>query len=51
MIRAAVLEKPLTPIEIKVLPEPDLDPRRDVENNFSEVCGTDVHLAISISTR
>lgn len=45
MIRAAILEKPLTPIKIQVLPEPDLEPGAALLTTiYSEVCGTDVHL-------
>jgi threonine dehydrogenase-like Zn-dependent dehydrogenase len=45
MIRAAILEKPLTPIRVQVLPEPDLELGAALlETLYSEVCGTDVHL-------
>lgn len=45
MIRAAILEKPLTPIGIQTLPEPVLEPGAALlETVYSEVCGTDVHL-------
>ena len=45
MIRAAILEKPLTPIGVQSLPEPVLEPGAALlETIFSEVCGTDVHL-------
>ena len=45
MIRAAILEKPLTPISVQTLPEPALEPGAALlETIFSEVCGTDVHL-------
>ena len=45
MIRAAILEKPLTPLSIRILPEPELEPGAALlETIYSEVCGTDVHL-------
>ena len=45
MIRAAVLEKPLAPLTIQMLPEPELEPGAALlETLYSEVCGTDVHL-------
>ena len=45
MIRAAILEKPLTPIGIQTLPDPVLEPGAALlETVYSEVCGTDVHL-------
>lgn len=45
MIRAAVMEKPLTPVVVQELPEPALEPGAAwLETIYSEVCGTDVHL-------
>ena len=45
MIRAAVLEKPLKPLEVVLLPEPALEPGAVLlQTVYSEVCGTDVHL-------
>ena len=45
MPRVAVIPKPNSPVEIREVPEPPLEPNSalfDVE--FSEVCGTDVYL-------
>lgn len=45
MVRAAVMQKPNTPLEIREFPEPTLEPGAILlETMFSEVCGTDVHL-------
>jgi L-iditol 2-dehydrogenase len=45
LIRAAILEKPLSPPVIRHLPEPELEPGAAwLETIYSEVCGTDVHL-------
>jgi L-iditol 2-dehydrogenase len=45
MIRAAVMVAPGTPIELRELPEPALEPGAVMlETILSEVCGTDVHL-------
>lgn len=45
MIRAAIMEKPLTPLTVRELPEPELEPGAALlETTYSEVCGTDVHL-------
>ncbi len=45
MIRAAILEKPLSPIQVHSLSDPILEPGAALlETIFSEVCGTDVHL-------
>lgn len=45
MPRAAVMPAPLEPIEVRTLPEPDVEPGAIVlETIYSEVCGTDVHL-------
>lgn len=44
-IRAAVMPGPGLPIEIRELPDPDLEPGSILlETVASEVCGTDVHL-------
>lgn len=45
MIRAAIMEKPLMPLVVRELPEPELEPGAAwLETIYSEVCGTDVHL-------
>lgn len=45
MIHAAIMEKPLAPIAVRELPEPELEPGAVwLETIYSEVCGTDVHL-------
>ncbi len=45
MPRAAVMTAPGTPIEVRDLPHPRIDPGGILlETIFSEVCGTDVHL-------
>ncbi|HHW54513.1 MAG: zinc-binding dehydrogenase [bacterium] len=45
MIRAAVLEKPLEPLQVKGFPEPKMEPGSILlKTVLSEVCGTDVHL-------
>jgi threonine dehydrogenase-like Zn-dependent dehydrogenase len=42
---AAVLPKPQAPVEVRELPEPELEPNSALlEVELSEVCGTDVHL-------
>ena len=44
-ITAAVLPAPGAPIELRELPEPELEPGSALlEVELSEVCGTDVHL-------
>ncbi len=44
-VLAAVIPQPGAAIEIRELPEPELEPDSGVlEIEFSEVCGTDVHL-------
>lgn len=45
MIRAAVMPAPDAPVEVRELPEPELEPGGALlEVELSEVCGTDVHL-------
>ena len=45
MVRAAVIPAPSQPIEVRLFPEPTLEPGGVVlETVLSEVCGTDVHL-------
>ncbi|HEX7117666.1 MAG TPA: alcohol dehydrogenase catalytic domain-containing protein, partial [Longimicrobiales bacterium] len=45
MIAAAVLPAPGAPVEVRALPEPELEPGSALlEVELSEVCGTDVHL-------
>jgi len=45
MPRAAVMPAPRVPVEVRSLPEPELEPGAVLlETIFSEVCGTDVHL-------
>ena len=45
MLKAAILEQPLTPIAVRSLPDPALEPGAALlETIYSEVCGTDVHL-------
>lgn len=44
-VLAAVMPKPHAPIELREIPEPDLEPDSALlEVELSEVCGTDVHL-------
>lgn len=44
-VLAAVMTAPHQPIEVRELPEPDLEPGGSLlKTTFSEVCGTDVHL-------
>ncbi|HEX6938816.1 MAG TPA: alcohol dehydrogenase catalytic domain-containing protein, partial [Longimicrobiales bacterium] len=44
-IAAAVLPAPGAPVEVRALPEPELEPGSALlEVELSEVCGTDVHL-------
>ena len=41
----AVIPKPRSPVELREVPEPDLEPNSALlEVELSEVCGTDVHL-------
>jgi threonine dehydrogenase-like Zn-dependent dehydrogenase len=45
MITAAVMPAPLTPLELREFPEPEIEPGAMLlETIYSEVCGTDVHL-------
>lgn len=45
-IRAVILPGPGQPLRVELLPEPDLEPGAALlRTTFSEVCGTDVHLA------
>jgi threonine dehydrogenase-like Zn-dependent dehydrogenase len=45
MITAAVMPAPRVPIELREFPEPDLPPGGALlRTEYSEVCGTDVHL-------
>ena len=45
MIKAAILENPLSPLVVRELPEPELEPGAALlATVYSEVCGTDVHL-------
>lgn len=45
MITAAVIPAPLQPVELREFPEPDIAPGGMLlRTEFSEVCGTDVHL-------
>ena len=45
MIKAAILEAPLTPLIVRDIPLPPLEPGAVwLETMYSEVCGTDVHL-------
>src|SRR5689334_20647893 len=45
MIKAAVMTAPHAPIELRELKTPDLEPGAALlRTQFSEVCGTDVHL-------
>ncbi|MFW6078090.1 MAG: zinc-binding dehydrogenase [Gemmatimonadota bacterium] len=44
-VRAAVMPAPHSPVELRELPEPDLEPGAALlAVELSEVCGTDVHL-------
>lgn len=45
MILAAVMPEPHAPVELRQIPEPELEPNSALlEVELSEVCGTDVHL-------
>lgn len=45
MVKAAVMERPDDPVQVREFPEPVLEPGGVVLRTlFSEVCGTDVHL-------
>jgi len=45
VLRAAVFPKPGAPVEVREVPEPDLEPGAALLRvELSEVCGTDVHL-------
>ena len=45
MIKAAVMNAPQEPLEVREFPQPELEPGAILlETIYSEVCGTDVHL-------